>query len=72
MGNQMTTSSDAIEAAQDAAKRNLWLHFTRMSAYEDNDVPVIVRGSGLTSSIPAESVTWTGCPACSSARSATA
>jgi adenosylmethionine-8-amino-7-oxononanoate aminotransferase len=42
----MTTSSDAIEAAQDAAKRNLWLHFTRMSAYEDNDVPVIVRGSG--------------------------
>jgi adenosylmethionine-8-amino-7-oxononanoate aminotransferase len=46
MGNQMTTSSDAIEAAQDAAKRNLWLHFTRMSAYEDNDVPVIVRGSG--------------------------
>jgi adenosylmethionine-8-amino-7-oxononanoate aminotransferase len=42
----MTTSSDAIEAAQDAAKRNLWLHFTRMSTYEDNDVPVIVRGSG--------------------------
>jgi len=36
----------SIEAAQEAAKRNLWLHFTRMSAYEDNDVPVIVRGSG--------------------------
>ena len=42
----MTTSSDAIEAAQDAAKRNLWLHFTRMSAYGDSDLPVIVRGSG--------------------------
>ncbi len=40
------TSTDAHEAAQEAAKRNLWLHFTRMSAYEDSDVPVIVRGSG--------------------------
>jgi adenosylmethionine-8-amino-7-oxononanoate aminotransferase len=42
----MTSSSEAIEAAQDDAKRNLWLHFTRMSAYADSDVPVIVRGSG--------------------------
>jgi len=40
------TSSDAIGNVQDAAKRNLWLHFTRMSAYTDSDVPVIVRGSG--------------------------
>ena len=40
------TSSDAISNEQDAAKRNLWLHFTRMSAYTDSDVPVIVRGSG--------------------------
>jgi adenosylmethionine-8-amino-7-oxononanoate aminotransferase len=31
---------------QAAAKRNLWLHFTRMSAYANSDVPVIVRGSG--------------------------
>src|ERR1700743_3374704 len=45
MGNKMT-SSDAIGNVQDAAKRNLWLHFTRMSAYTDSDVPVIVRGSG--------------------------
>ena len=42
MGHQMTSSSDT----QDAAKRNLWLHFTRMSSYADSDVPVIVRGSG--------------------------
>ena len=47
----MTSTFDAIEPAeidraQEAAKRNLWLHFTRMSAYADNDVPVIVRGSG--------------------------
>ncbi|MGD0554169.1 MAG: aspartate aminotransferase family protein [Streptosporangiaceae bacterium] len=31
---------------QEAAKRNLWLHFTRMSAYDNADVPVIVRGEG--------------------------
>jgi len=35
-----------IDRAQGAAKRNLWLHFTRMSTYADSDVPVIVRGSG--------------------------
>jgi adenosylmethionine-8-amino-7-oxononanoate aminotransferase len=46
MGNEMTSSYDAIDAAQEAAKRNLWLHFTRMSAYGETDVPVIVRGSG--------------------------
>ena len=42
----MTSSLDDIGNAQEAAKRNLWLHFTRMSAYDDSDVPVIVRGSG--------------------------
>ena len=40
------TSFGAIGDSQEAAKRNLWLHFTRMSAYEQSDVPVIVRGSG--------------------------
>ncbi len=35
-----------FDAEQRAAKRNLWLHFTRMSAYADADVPVIVRGCG--------------------------
>ena len=42
----MTPSFDATGDSQEAAKRNLWLHFTRMSAYADSDVPVIVRGSG--------------------------
>ncbi|HJY54985.1 MAG TPA: aminotransferase class III-fold pyridoxal phosphate-dependent enzyme, partial [Streptosporangiaceae bacterium] len=42
----MTSSVDAITTEQEAAKRNLWLHFTRMSGYADHDVPVIVRGSG--------------------------
>ena len=40
------TSFDATEDSQEAAKRNLWLHFTRMSAYEQSDVPVIVKGAG--------------------------
>ena len=31
---------------QDFARRHLWIHFTRMSAYDDHDVPIIVRGEG--------------------------
>jgi adenosylmethionine-8-amino-7-oxononanoate aminotransferase len=31
---------------QRLAKRNLWMHFTRMGSYEHADVPVIVRGEG--------------------------
>ena len=31
---------------QDLARRHLWMHFTRMSAYEDHEVPIIVRGEG--------------------------
>ncbi len=47
----MTTPSSASQPSDDAAqqaaaKRNLWLHFTRMGSYADNDVPVIVRGEG--------------------------
>jgi adenosylmethionine-8-amino-7-oxononanoate aminotransferase len=33
-------------ALQEAAKRNLWLHFTRHAGYADNDIPIIVRGEG--------------------------
>ncbi len=36
-----------IAALQEAAKRNLWLHFTRHSAFENADVPIIVRGEGV-------------------------
>jgi hypothetical protein len=31
---------------QAAAKRHLWMHFTRMSAYDDHEIPVIERGEG--------------------------
>jgi adenosylmethionine-8-amino-7-oxononanoate aminotransferase len=33
-------------ALQEQARRHLWMHFTRMSAYEDHEVPIIVRGEG--------------------------
>jgi adenosylmethionine-8-amino-7-oxononanoate aminotransferase len=31
---------------QETAKRHLWMHFTRMSAYAESEVPIIVRGEG--------------------------
>ncbi|MBV9837718.1 MAG: aspartate aminotransferase family protein [Solirubrobacterales bacterium] len=31
---------------QELARRHLWMHFTRLSAYESHDVPIIVRGEG--------------------------
>jgi adenosylmethionine-8-amino-7-oxononanoate aminotransferase len=31
---------------QEMARRHLWLHFTRMSAYEHVEIPIIVRGEG--------------------------
>jgi adenosylmethionine-8-amino-7-oxononanoate aminotransferase len=38
------TTSDP---AQQAARRHLWMHFTRMSSYgQDHEVPMIVRGDG--------------------------
>ena len=43
MGDTVTLSSDELQAA---AKQHLWMHFTRMSSYNDGNVPVIVRGSG--------------------------
>jgi adenosylmethionine-8-amino-7-oxononanoate aminotransferase len=48
----MTSSHDVHNdtanagALQEAARRHLWMHFTRMSSYNDHDVPIIVRGEG--------------------------
>lgn len=39
----MPMSNDHL---QEAAKRHLWMHFTRMGTYAEHDVPVIVRGDG--------------------------
>ncbi len=32
---------------QELAKRHLWMHFSRLGAYRDREVPVFVRGSGV-------------------------
>jgi adenosylmethionine-8-amino-7-oxononanoate aminotransferase len=45
------TSSTQAEAAASSllpasARDHLWMHFTRMSTYQQSDVPVIVRGEG--------------------------
>jgi adenosylmethionine-8-amino-7-oxononanoate aminotransferase len=44
----MATTAHAQTGAtlQQQAKRHLWMHFTRMGAYADADVPIIVRGEG--------------------------
>ena len=41
---QDTSGSDSD--LQELAKRHLWMHFTRMSAYQDAEVPIITRGEG--------------------------
>jgi adenosylmethionine-8-amino-7-oxononanoate aminotransferase len=41
-----SNSPEDTTSLQEAAKRHLWMHFTRLSAYADADIPVIVRGDG--------------------------
>jgi len=44
---EFTTPADrGGSELQDLAKRHLWMHFTRMGAYADHEVPIIVRGEG--------------------------
>ena len=38
--------NDDVTRRQQAAKDHLWMHFTRLSSYDQADVPVIVRGEG--------------------------
>jgi adenosylmethionine-8-amino-7-oxononanoate aminotransferase len=46
----MTSTDETVKAEQstlqEQARRHLWMHFTRMSAYERVDIPIIVRGEG--------------------------
>jgi adenosylmethionine-8-amino-7-oxononanoate aminotransferase len=49
MASTSATAERTTAAAgglQELAKRHLWMHFTRMGAYEDGEVPIIVRGEG--------------------------
>ena len=40
---ELATDSKTL---QELARRHLWMHFTRMSAYADHEIPIIVRGEG--------------------------
>jgi adenosylmethionine-8-amino-7-oxononanoate aminotransferase len=42
----MTSVAPTKLDLQQAAREHLWMHFTRMSAYEGSEVPIIVRGDG--------------------------
>src|SRR5436189_5586956 len=42
-----TATATATASLQELARRYLWMHFTRMGAYdEQHEVPIIVRGEG--------------------------
>src|SRR3977135_3874633 len=43
---QQPISSAEAGGLQALAQGHLWLHFTRMGAYDDHEVPVIERGEG--------------------------
>ena len=42
----MSTTNPENSHLSNQARRHLWMHFSRMGAYEDHEVPVIVRGEG--------------------------
>src|SRR5687768_3648990 len=43
----VTQTEEGRESSlQEMAKRHLWMHFTRMSAYDHAEVPVLVKGDG--------------------------
>src|SRR5580692_3751814 len=42
----MSSTSPENMDLSERARRHLWMHFSRMAAYEDHEVPVIVRGEG--------------------------
>jgi len=46
----MASTEEAVRtersALQELGRRHLWMHFTRMSAYEQQEIPIITRGEG--------------------------
>ena len=46
MASTATPAKAATTNLQELAKRHLWMHFTRMGAYAEAEVPIIVRGEG--------------------------
>jgi adenosylmethionine-8-amino-7-oxononanoate aminotransferase len=46
MASIEATAATEKGSLQDLARRHLWMHFTRMGAYEDHEIPILVRGEG--------------------------
>jgi len=46
MASAAQTVGTETGTLQDLARRHLWMHFTRLGAYAETDVPIIVRGEG--------------------------
>jgi adenosylmethionine-8-amino-7-oxononanoate aminotransferase len=46
MASTEEATGTASATLQELARRHLWMHFTRLSAYDDHPVPIIVRGEG--------------------------
>ncbi len=46
----MASTEEAVRtessSLQELGRRHLWMHFTRMSAYQDQEIPIITRGEG--------------------------
>ncbi len=46
----MASTEEAVRtersSLQELGRRHLWMHFTRMSAFADHDIPIITRGEG--------------------------
>jgi adenosylmethionine-8-amino-7-oxononanoate aminotransferase len=42
----MAATQQATQTMQEMAKRHLWMHFTRLGAFDDHEVPIIVKGDG--------------------------
>src|SRR2546429_9459328 len=46
----MASTEEAVRTEsgtmQELARRHLWMHFTRLGAYAEAEVPIIVRGEG--------------------------
>jgi adenosylmethionine-8-amino-7-oxononanoate aminotransferase len=46
MASTDTAIGTETSTLQELAHRHLWMHFTRLGAYADHDIPIIVRGDG--------------------------
>src|SRR6202167_3954411 len=46
MASTEEATGTASATLQELGRRHLWMHFTRLSAYDDHEIPIIVRGDG--------------------------